>query len=236
VTTNRLRCVIVTSSSGSVMNEVLKNGFFKSAIVSVVSDRQCLAIEKAVQHAVNTDIIFESKVQKFCERLLEYLSLKKVDYVISASFSKLFVGDLLEVYRDRIVNLHPSLLPAFKGMNAFQNAVDSGAKYVGSTTHFINENMDEGKMIIQSVCPLDLNQDMNRIRHRIFEQQCRSLLQVTKWLADGRITVQGQKVIVKNAQFADHEFSPNLDFEDAIRLSVPFNSQVFVKPAQLEKD
>jgi phosphoribosylglycinamide formyltransferase-1 len=198
-----------------------------------VSDRQCPAIEKAIHHGVRADVILESRKHEFCMRLLEYLEVRQIDYVISF-FTKLFVGDLLKVYRDRIINLHPSLLPAFKGMNGFHDAVNYGARYVGSTIHFIDQNMDAGKTIMQTVCPLDVNKDIHQIRHKIFEQQCRSLLQVVKWLADGRITIEADKVIVKNAVFTDYEFAPSLDFEDAIRLSIAFDRQVFSNPVQLE--
>lgn len=221
--TKEMKCVIVASTGGSVMNELLKNQFFKRNIFSVVSDRECPAIEKAQRHGVNTEIILESKKREFCARLLEYLAGNNIDYVISF-FTKLMMGHLLDIYRDRIINLHPSLLPAFKGMNGFGDAVSYGARYVGSTIHFIDENMDEGKIIAQTMYPLDVNKDTKYIRHRIFEQQCKSLLQVTKWLADGRIEIEGSKVIVKNARFTDYEFSPSLDFEDAIRLEVPFRN------------
>ncbi|MCK4823907.1 hypothetical protein KA005_49595 [bacterium] len=221
-----MKCIIVTSTGGSVMNELLKNRFFKSNIFSVVSDRQCPAIEKAQQHGVKTELMLESDKYKFYDFLLEYLEHNEIDYVISW-FTKLFVGDFLEVYKDRVLNLHSSLLPAFKGFNCFRQAVNYGVRYVGSTIHFIDENLDEGKIIMQMVCPLDVNGDLNQTWHRVFEQQCRSLLQVTKWLADGRITIKGNRVTVQNAHFTDFEFSPSLDFEDAIRLHLPFRPQVF---------
>ena len=220
MSTQELKCAIVASTGGSVMDELLKNPFFKSQIFAVISDRDCPAIDKAQRHGINVEIIRERSKETFCDSLLDYLASHQIDYVISF-FTKLFVGDLLDHYQDRIINLHPSLLPAFRGLNGFDDTVNYGARYIGSTIHFVDREMDRGKIIIQTVAPLDPDQACAVLRHRIFQQQCQSLLQVVKWLVDGRIEVQGNQVTVKDATFVDYEFSPNLDFEDAMGLKVP---------------
>lgn len=212
--------VIVISTGGSVMNQLLHNRFFRDRVHSVVSDRECPAIAKADLHGVRTVIIPEGDKWKFSERVLEYLKDQGADYVIS-SYSKLFVGELLNEYRDRIINLHPSLLPSFKGRHGFDDAIAYGVTYVGSTIHFIDENMDEGKIIQQTVCPVDKSRPIAWTRHRIFEQQCRSLLQVVRWLEEDRILVEGNRVRVRDSTFGDAEFSPNLDFAEAIELEIP---------------
>ena len=106
-----LRCTIVSSTNGSVMKELLGNQFFKDNIYSVISDRNCLAIDRAGQHGIQTHIFCENDKEIFCARLLDYLIAHKIDYLISF-YTKLFVGDLLNVYKDRIINLHPTLLPS----------------------------------------------------------------------------------------------------------------------------
>lgn len=202
------------------MNQLLHNSFFKSRVHSVISDRECGAIAKARIHGVTTQVIPEKDKQRISQLVLDYLKEHQADYAISF-FSKLFVGELLSVYRDRIVNLHPSLLPSFKGLHGFDDAIAGGVKFVGSTIHFIDENMDEGKIIQQTIAAVDKTKPIAVTRHRIFEQQCRSLLQVIKWLEDDRIVVDGNRVRVKGATFGDAEFSPNLDFDEAIALEIP---------------
>ena len=202
------------------MNEVLKNQFFRGIVHSVVSDKQCQALEKAKAHGVHIKTFFENDEEEFSTRLLDHLVKNSVDYVFSF-YTGFFGSHLRHVYKDRIINLHPSLLPAFKGMVAFDDAVAYGAKFVGSTMEFVDERMDEGKIIMQTICPLDTNQQPAVTRHKIFVQQCKALLQVAKWLVDQRITVAGRCVTVRDAKFTDTEFSPNLDFEDAINLQVP---------------
>ena len=214
-----LKCVIVASTGGSVMNVLLNNDFFKLQIFAVVSDRPCGAIEKAQTHGVQTLVIPERKSAQFCDQLLQYLRENEIDYVISF-FTKLFVGELVSVYRDRIINLHPSLLPSFKGLDGFGDTLHYGVRYMGTTIHFIDERMDEGKIIMQTMSPLDINQTETSLRHRIFQHQCKSLLQVMKWLHAGRISVQDNRVLINGAFYESYEFSPNLDFEDAVRLKV----------------
>jgi phosphoribosylglycinamide formyltransferase-1 len=219
----QIRCVIVASTSGSVMNELLKNDFFKSRIFSIISDRQCQAIVKAQKHGIRTEIFRESDVNEFCNNLMNYLDHHGIDYVISF-FTKLFIGEVLEKYKDRIINLHPSLLPSFKGMDGFGDAVRYGVRFVGSTIHFIDEKMDEGKIILQTSLPIDNTGNLRFYRHRIFLQQCQSLLQVIKWLDENRIIVDGSNVIIKDAKFSEFEFSPNLDFPDAKELSTKYKN------------
>src|SRR5882762_8141188 len=145
------KIVIVASTAGSVMNELVRVPFFRGTVHSVVSDRNCPAITRAAEHGIPTQIFYEKDKEIFCARFLEYLIQNAVDYVVSF-FTKLFVGKLLIAYNDRIMNLHPSILPAFKGRNGFGDAVAYGVKYVGTTIHFIDEHMDEGKPIIQTIC------------------------------------------------------------------------------------
>jgi len=219
-----LKFTIVASTGGSVMNELFKNSFFKTHIFSVVSDRDCLALSIAQKKGIKTQVYLEKSKDKFSDYLNTYLQENNIDYIISF-YTKLFTGELLYSYKYKIINLHPSILPAFKGLNSFRDTIQYGTKYVGSTIHFIDEQMDEGKIIIQTVYPINPHFNIDLIRHKIFQHQSKSLLQVVKWLTEERIIIINNQVIVKNAQYSDFEFCPNLDFEEAINLNIPFNDQ-----------
>jgi phosphoribosylglycinamide formyltransferase-1 len=215
-----MRSVIVASAGGSVANVALSNAFFARSVSAVVADRKCGALERAADHGVATVLLRERDKLAFCNRLLEYLLQHDIEYVFSF-YTRLFVGAILDVYQDRIINFHPSLLPAFKGLDGFGEAVRFGARFVGSTVHFIDAEMDEGKIIQQTILPLGPHAPLELIRHRLFVQQCKSLLQVARWLADDRLRISGDSVVVLDARYDDAEFSPALDFEDAIDLDVP---------------
>ena len=214
------RYVITASTGGAVLNECLNNPLFKSVIHSVVCDRACGSADKARAHGVPVEIISEPNSEKFCDRLLDYLQAHEIHYVLSF-YTKFYSERIRSVYVDRLINLHPSLLPAFKGNDAWEYVQAYGVRFVGSTVEFIHERMDEGKIILQSVCPLDANRPAEFIRHRVFIQQCKSLLQVTKWLVEDRISTSGCKVTVRDACFDSLEFSPALDFSDAIHFTCP---------------
>lgn len=218
MSSSRLSVVIVASTAGSVMNEVLKNDFFRGLVQAVVVDRECPALEKAQAHGLRTESFIEDDNGRFCDRLLGFLRAEEIDYVFSY-YTRFYTKRLRDAYQDRIVNFHPSLLPAFKGMDGFGDNVAYHARFVGNTVEFIDQAMDEGKIIMQTACPLDTNVPLHEVRHRLFVQQCKALLQVARWLSEGRISVDGRKVMIANATFDEGLFSPALDFINAIELA-----------------
>jgi len=135
-------------------------------------------------------------------------------------------------YRDRIVNLHPSLLPAFKGLDGFIDAYNCGARFFGCTVELVDQRMDEGKIVLQASRPLDRSVDIRVLRHSIFVQTCKAALQTARWLWEGRVRVAGRSVTIEGANFTDPEFSPALDFDDAKRLEIPFPGETAF-PARL---
>lgn len=217
-----LRFVVVASTAGSVMNELLKNDFFRSLVHSVVVDRDCAALDKARAHGVHRESFLEADADGFSDKLLNYLNANHIDYVISY-YTSCYSAKLRETYQDRLVNIHPSILPAFKGVDGFGDNVLYHAKLVGNTIEFIADVMDQGKIIMQTACPYDTTVPLAVVRHRVFVQQCKALLQVTKWLTEGRVMVTGRCVSIAGASYDGPQFSPALDFGDAIALSPELN-------------
>ena len=220
MTNGNLRFAVVASTAGSVMHEVLKNTFFRARVQLVVTDRAGPAYDKAHRRGIPTIILAEDESDRFCARLLSLLEEHEIDYVFSF-YTKFFSADVRSAFRDRILNFHPSLLPAFKGLDGFGDTVAYPARFAGNTVEFIAEVMDEGKIIMQTVCPVDECAPLARTRHRVFVQQCQALLQTAHWLQQGRITVDGNRVIVAGATFDSDCFSPALDSEECARWLPP---------------
>lgn len=216
-----MRIVIVASTAGSVMSEALRNPFFKNVVHSVVTDRRCAALERARGHGVRASMIRTKRRADFCRRLRAYLDEHRIDYVFSFS-TGFYAPSLRTAYRDRIVNFHPSLLPAFKGLDAFIDAYNRGARFLGCTVELVDERMDEGKIILQAARPLDPTADIRVLRHAVFVLTCKATLQTARWLSDRRVHVVGRTVRIDGARFTGHDFSPALDFEDALSLNIPF--------------
>jgi phosphoribosylglycinamide formyltransferase 1 len=207
------------------MNECLKNPFFKSLIHSVVCDQACGAADKARAHNVPVRVIAESDPERFCDGLLAYVEDNRIDYIFSF-YTKFYSERIRQAMPDRIVNLHPTLLPAFKGNDAWEYVRAYGVRFAGSTVEFIHERMDEGKIIMQTVCPWDPTLSSDHVRHRVFVQQCKSLLQVARWLAESRVSTSGCRVHVQGARYEFSEFCPNFDFPDAIQFTCPFSLEL----------
>ena len=218
---NRLnkRFLFVVSTSGSVMNQVLASSFLRGVVHSVVADQSCEAIEKARTWGLPVVVFEEASPEIFCSRLKLYMEEQQIDYIISF-YTKFYSKVFRDVYRDRIINFHPSLLPAFKGMDGFGDGMAYHTKIIGTTVEFIKDVMDEGKIIMQSACPVDPTLGLAAMRHRIFVHQCKTLLQVVKWLVEDRVRISGYKVMIVGASYHDVEFAPTLELHDAINLQV----------------
>lgn len=205
------------------MAQVLLTNCVRSAIHSVVADRQCEALRKARELGLRTVLFDEPSVDEFCERLVLYLSENSVDYVLSF-YTDFYTENVRERYRDRIINFHPSLLPAFKGMDGFGDGIEYHTKIIGTTVELIKDVMDEGKIVMQSACTVDPRLGRDELRHRIFVQQCKTLIQVVCWILENRLYVEGDCVTIRDAHYSDLEFVPALERQEALELQVPFGT------------
>jgi phosphoribosylglycinamide formyltransferase-1 len=104
---------------------------------------------------------------------------------------------MLQAYPQRIMNIHPSLLPSFTGLDAHQQALNYGVKVSGCTVHFVDEGMDTGPIILQAAVPVMDDDDEDSLSTRILEQEHRLYPQAIRLFAQGKLTVRNRKVIVE---------------------------------------
>jgi phosphoribosylglycinamide formyltransferase-1 len=140
--------------------------------------------------------------------LYERLAELRVDYCFCFG-SRILSGRLLDVYRNRIVNFHPSLLPAYPGLRAIDQALDSGALLIGNTAHFIDEGVDTGPMIMQSF----ITRSEYGGYDSVLDMQLRMLRQIASWLAGGRLSVEGRSVHIQGAHYGVGNFIPSIESE-----------------------
>ena len=216
-----VRVVVVVSGHARLVDVGLReDGLVRSQLQSMVSDRSCPAEDMARSHGVAVTRIVEPDNRLFSDALLAHCESIRADYVVLL-FNRLLAGPLLERYRHRIVNFHPSLLPAFKGLRAVDEALDAGVRFIGTTVHFIDEEMDQGQIIMQTIQARDPEASRAEVADRQFEQMCKAFIQVCHWMQDDRLRVRDRAVDVVGAGFHDLEFSPALDAPEAIGLSPP---------------
>lgn len=214
--------VFVISTAGSVMKEVLKQSSLRSRIHSIVVEDGAPYAETWNGHGIPEVHMKPGSNDEFCDRLLEYLRDNAIDYILSF-YTQFYSRRLRARYTDRIVNFHPSLLPAFKGMDGFGDGIRYHAKLIGTTVELIKDVMDEGKIVMQTVFPADPGKSLDELRHLLFVQQCKTLLQTVEWIAANRLAVEGDKVTISDAEFSDLEFAPALDSPVARSLDIPFS-------------
>lgn len=217
-----MRIVLVASTGGSVADRVLGVPAFRALVHSMVTDRPCAALDVAARHDLPTRMFDGLGRRAFSDALANHLDEADAEYVV-LFFTRLLDGPLLDAYAHRIINLHGSVLPAFPGLDGFALTLGSEAMFAGMTIHFIDRQMDAGRYILQSAFPLDRAVSEERLRHQLFEQHCKGLVQVGAWLAQDRVEIVDGRVRVRDAAYGEGTFSPNLDDPNAIALRVPFN-------------
>ncbi len=170
-------------------------------IAVVISDRRkAYALTRAKRAGIPTDIVrvqdFESR-QNFDAEISRRVEHYGVELIVLAGFMKLFQPPFVRKYRNRIINVHPTLLPAFPGAHPVTDTLAYGVKIAGVTVHFVDEDVDSGPIIAQSAVPVLDTDDEESLHNRIQVEEHRLYPEVIKWYAQGRLKIEGRKVIVK---------------------------------------
>lgn len=129
--------------------------------------------------------------------VLDVLAPMKIDYLVLAGYMRIVGATLLDAFPNRIVNIHPSLLPAFPGLHAQRQAVEHGVKLSGCTVHFVDSGVDSGPIILQRAVPVYANDDEASLSARILEQEHQALPLALEWISEGRILVRNRHVLVE---------------------------------------
>jgi phosphoribosylglycinamide formyltransferase-1 len=168
-------------------------------IVAVVSDVESAGIlTLAKSHSLNARYIppgkFRTKLDEEAERrLISELQGAGVDLVVLAGFMRILKGEFLRAFSDRVVNIHPSLLPSFPGLEAWKQALDYGVKVTGCTVHFVDQGIDSGAIIAQQTVPV-LDEDTAASLHaRIQQAEWELYPKAVEQVGLGKVKVQGRR-------------------------------------------
>ncbi len=144
----------------------------------------------------------EKSLEKFNEELAKEVLVAKPDLIVLAGFMRVLTKEFIGKFPNKIINIHPSLLPSFRGLNAVKQALEAGVKYSGCTAHFVEEIVDSGKIIAQAIVPVFGNDTEQTLAERILQCEHRLLPAVVKGIANGEISLLNGKVV--NAR--EHEY------------------------------
>jgi phosphoribosylglycinamide formyltransferase-1 len=171
-----------------------------AAIRVVLSNRQdAFGLARAKNHHIPTAVLEHKKFssrEAYDQALVAILKERGVELVILAGFMRLLSAVLVQAYSNRIMNIHPALLPAFPGLHAQKQALDYGVRLAGCTVHFVNEECDQGPIIVQAVVPAYPDDSEESLSARILEQEHLIYPKAIQLYAEGRLRVVGRKVLV----------------------------------------
>ncbi|MEK6548872.1 MAG: phosphoribosylglycinamide formyltransferase, partial [Nitrospirota bacterium] len=196
-----LRLAVLASGRGSNLQAIIdaiKEGRLRAVLAVVISNKaEAQALERARKHgapAVFLDPKATPGRDAYDAVILEHLRKHDVGLVALAGYMKIVTRVLIDAYANRIMNIHPSLLPSFPGLKAQQQALDWGAKVSGCTVHFVEEGVDTGPIIQQAAVPVLEGDTAESLEARILAQEHRIYPEAIQLFAEGCLTVEGRRV------------------------------------------
>lgn len=213
-----LRLGVLVSGRGSNLQAIIdgiESGRIDARIEVVISDNpEAYAIERCKRHSVPYEVIERKNFgdrKSFEEAIAKLLKEKGAELIVLAGFMRILSGNFLRHFTNRVINIHPSLIPAFQGLHAQKQAVDFGARFSGCTVHIVDESVDGGPVIVQAVVPILPDDTEEKLSERILSFEHRVLPQTIQWFAEGRVEVNGRKVVVRDARYGTLPVNPELE-------------------------
>lgn len=206
-----LRLAVLASGRGSNLQAIIdaiERGQVQAQIVCVISNkRDAVALERARNHGLK-DLFVDPKPfagqpdsrEAYDRELLKILQQHEGELVLLAGYMKIVTSVLVNAYANRMMNIHPSLLPSFPGLDVQRKAIEWGCKLAGCTVHFVTEGVDEGPIIIQAAVPILDDDTPETLTARILVQEHKIYPRAVQLFAEGRLRVDGRRVLIDAAK------------------------------------
>ncbi len=196
-----MNIAVLVSGRGSnlqAMIDSIENGYLKARISVVISDiENAYALLRAKKHGIEAVFVNPEKYssKEFYEKqVLAVLKKHNAELILLAGYMKILGKTLLLAYKDRILNIHPALLPAFSGLHAQKQAFEYGVKVAGCTVHFVDETLDGGAIILQRCVEVKEDDTDETLADRILEQEHKIYPEAVKLFVENRLRIEGRKV------------------------------------------
>ncbi|MBN2453856.1 MAG: phosphoribosylglycinamide formyltransferase [Candidatus Omnitrophica bacterium] len=196
-----MKIAVLCSGNGSNLQAIIdgvKSGYIPAEIALVVSDRKdAYALVRAREAGVYRLALsigdFKSR-EDFDREIMKNLKARGVDLVVLAGYMRLLSPEFIREYSDRVINIHPALLPSFKGTHAIRDALKYGVKVTGVTVHFVDEELDNGPVILQKA--VDIREDDNEetLLERVHKEEHKLYPEAIKLFAEGKLKIDGRRV------------------------------------------
>ena len=200
-----MRVAILASGRGSNFQSIIdaanRNELPNCNIISlIVNKKEAYAIERAKKHKINYKIIESSnkKREEFDHELLSTLKEYKIEIIALAGFMRILSKTFIKEYRNKIINIHPSLLPLFPGAHAHRDVIRARAKKSGCTVHIVDEGVDTGPIIMQRSVSVDVNDNEDTLASKILPLEHEIFPKALNLLTSNKIKIKHGKVVIKS--------------------------------------
>lgn len=206
-----MRIAVLVSGNGSNL-QALIDANLSGQIIGVLSNKaDAYALERAKQANIATAVVSHKDFpnrESFDEAMHQQLLAWQIDLVILAGFMRILTPSFVSQWQGKMLNIHPSLLPYYKGVNTHQRVLNTGDRFHGCTVHFVTAELDAGQSIAQSAIEVRLNDTVETLAHRVHKLEHFIYPQVAEWLCNGQLTWRdgqaffNQKPLERPIQFA----------------------------------
>ena len=199
----KLRVGVLASGGGTDLQSIIdasENGKIDAGVVAVISDnKDAFALKRAEKHKIKSFFVDPKGLKKEEHDMEVHKILKEFDVglVVGAGYMRILSSCFVKEWHGKLINIHPALLPSFKGANGQGDAFDYGVKISGCTTHFMDEHMDHGPIILQAAVKVLPGDDRDKLAARILEVEHQILPRTVQLFAEGRLKIDARKVIIK---------------------------------------
>ena len=206
MTSKNFKIGILASGRGTNLQAIIdanEVGELDVDIAVVLSNKKnAPALERAKRKGIDTKYLdpkqFSSK-KEYDLALARALKNRQVNLVCLAGYMRILNPEFIEMFPNKIINIHPSLLPAFPGLDVQQKAIDYGVKFSGCTVHFVNEEVDGGPIILQAVVPVHPSDDAETLAERILIQEHLIYPKAIQMIAENRLHIENRKISFKES-------------------------------------
>jgi phosphoribosylglycinamide formyltransferase-1 len=204
---DRIKVAVLASGRGSnfrALAEACSKGDFPAELTILVTDNpDAGAIDFARESGIETAVVDCGKKRgsmtpESSEKIFNIMQKNEIDLICLAGFMRIVKGKLLKEYSRRMINIHPALLPSFKGLHGQKQALEYGVRISGCTVHFVDEGIDTGPIILQKEVPVLQDDTVETLSERILTEEHKAYPLAVKLYAEGRLELSGRKVIIRD--------------------------------------
>ena len=203
---DRLKIAVLASGRGSNFKALAeasgREGYPAEIVLLIADNPDAGALSTARDMGIETAVIDcgpkrGSMTASASERMVAVCRERGVDLVCLAGFMRIVRGALLDEYEKRMINIHPALLPSFKGLHGQRQALEYGVRYTGCTVHFVDKGVDTGPIILQRVVPVRQGDTEELLSERILREEHRMYPEAVRLVAEGRVRIEGRRVFIE---------------------------------------